>query len=101
MWLLTTVWSDGMTLASPSQARRPPQSPTSQCPSPAASNVQPVRGLQLPIQPSGTLTFRRAPGASSKPPPATGILLRVAGQTVTLQALTTVKVRLLQHRLGQ
>ena len=87
-------------MASPSQARRPPQSPTSQCPTPAASNLQPVRGLQLPIQPSGTLTFSRAPAASSKPPPATGMLLRVAGQTVKLQALTIVKVRFLRRKGG-
>ncbi len=88
-----------MMSASPSQANSPPQSPTSHAPRPCASNRQPVRGLQLPIQPSGTLTSTLVPAANLKPPPATGILLRVAGQTVKLQALAMVNVRYLLHGL--
>ena len=100
---LTVVVFCGISPVSLSQARKPPQSPTSQLPTPAASKAQPVRGLQLPIQPSGTLTLTRAPGASSKPPPATGMLLRVDGQVVKLQALMIVKVRFLhrQHSVRQ
>lgn len=60
-------------------------------------NAQPVRGVQLPIQPSGTVTLTLAPARSSKPPLATGMLLLVEGQTVKLQALERVKTRRLPH----
>lgn len=95
--LLTVVTFCGIRPASRSHASTPPQSPTSQLPRPSASNAQPVRGVQLPIQPSGTLTLTLAPARSSKPPLATGMLLLVEGQTVKLQALDRVKTRPLPH----
>lgn len=88
------VRSIGTALASSLQAMVLLQLPVRHAPWPEGAKWQPVRGLQLPIQACGTLTFADAPGSRARPlGPRSCTAPRDAGHTMKAHLFTSVNTR--------